>query len=125
MDNRDNISVRSFMQQNEIVNYDQTLYDAGIEWIENFWHHNKKAVDIMSQSKIFWNWWSMQWERRTEPCIYKNGHELNETNLSRLEKLQVLHDYNKTHSIGTNLIYPTDSMLDLMKEIEKELKPAK
>ena len=115
---------RHFINSNTSIDYDMTLFNKGMEWLDNFWFGNYKAVQMMSRSKIFWNWWANQWRIRTEQCIYETGFDLNESDISDYEK-EVLEDaYHNAHDIkNSRRIYPTNGMLDLMLQIKNDLKP--
>ena len=117
------MTVRQFVNNNLSINYDITLFEKGLEWIDNYSLGNNKAAQMMSQSKIFWAWWRNQWRNRTEQCIYGGGFDLNETDLSNYEKEVFTDAYHAIHNINnTRHIYLINGMCDLMLQIKNDLK---
>ena len=120
------MQVKKFIRNNTSVDYDIDLFEMGIEWLDVFWFGNHKAVQAMSRSKLFWNWWASQWRIRTEQCIYVTGFDLDETNISDCEKEALMDAYQTVHNIkNSRRIYPTNAMLKAMLEVKQNLKSVK
>lgn len=119
-----NPQARNFITNNLNIDYDAILFEKGLEWLNNFWMGNHKAAQTMSYSKIFWNWWSTQWNVRSMQCIYGLGFDYHETKITPQEKVALIEAYVEAHNLqNTTRIYPSNTIRDLMLQIKHELKP--
>jgi hypothetical protein len=49
--------------------YADAQYSTGIEYLEIYLEEDRHFADLLSRSKIFWQWWKNHWSNRDETFI--------------------------------------------------------
>jgi len=55
-------------------------YESGLEYLQAYIPDDQHGIDMLSRSRIFWNWWKNHWAMRDEQFIsvaeeYTKGNE--------------------------------------------------
>ncbi len=76
--NNSNTNIREAYEENAVVcfllkwssdDYNTYQYETGIEYLQHLLPADEECADMLSRSKIFWNWWRHQWASRDKRLI--------------------------------------------------------
>jgi hypothetical protein len=88
--------------------YNTFQYKSGMRYLKAYLASDQTAIDQVSASRIFWNWWRNHWTNRDEMflCLYKE-HPIHEREII----LQIYLEYNSGANL-TDTIYPNSAVLN-------------
>jgi len=53
------------------IDFTETFYNNGVEWLEIFTFNDKDMVDFLVHSRIFWEWWRQNWRVRNRVFLQR------------------------------------------------------
>lgn len=84
--------------------HSQHVYNSGLRYLRHYCGNDHKAIDFLTRSKLFWNWWKRQWGLRDEVFITS----LKAEEMESIEMRQLIYcTINNAKALASELTIPS------------------
>lgn len=90
------------------MRYAEFQYEQGTRYLNAYLDADQYSIEVMENSRIFWNWWKNHWMLRDEEFMrLHHAHPIRRTEIAR----QLYAQYNKGTMLATS-IHPNATVLN-------------
>jgi len=92
--------------------YNTVMYETAIQYLTTILDGDTWAFDKLTKTKMFWEWWKRQWERRENS--FSQIHQLYKIDAKDYNEVsEIIHElWLEVHSIESLNIYPNNVVME-------------